>query len=118
MNGVAALVRLGAFLDDTLGMEILSVGREGLDPANSCTLVATGKWLSYSVTVNGGFAFLRVALMDRGDEFETLLSISDPDEGWRQIFTIIRNFEREEIKSLSKPLELGGGSGPNGYVFG
>jgi hypothetical protein len=50
-----------------------------------------------------GFVSLSVALMDPGDEVETLLSVGDADEGWRQICTIIRNFEREEIRSLAKP---------------
>jgi hypothetical protein len=49
---------------------------------------------------------------------ELLLSIGDCDENWRQIFTIVRDFESEQIRSLTKPIELNGGSGPNCYVFG
>ena len=43
MNGVAALVKLAVFLDDQCGIEILSIGREGLDREHSCTLVAMGE---------------------------------------------------------------------------
>jgi hypothetical protein len=58
-NGVAALVRLALFVDDALGMEILSIGRKGLDRQNTCTLVATGKWLCYTVQIDNGFVFLK-----------------------------------------------------------
>jgi hypothetical protein len=54
--------------------------------------------------------------MDSAEE-EQLLSVSDTSEGWRQIFTLIRAFERDQIKSLEKPIELGGGSGPDGWVI-
>jgi hypothetical protein len=118
MNGVAALVRLGVFLDDTLGMEILSIGRESFDPENSSTLIATGKWLCYFVRIDGGFVFLKVSLMDQANDPEQLLSAGDVDEGWRQIFTLIRALERNQIKSLTpRPLEIGD-EGPNGFVIG
>ena len=116
-NGVGALVRLAVFLDDTLGMEILSIGRGGLDRKDTCTLAATGAFLCFTVKIDGGFVFLKVSLMDSAEE-EQLLSVSDTSEGWRQIFTLIRAFERDQIKSLAKPIELNGGSGPNGWVIG
>jgi hypothetical protein len=52
--------------------------------------------------------------MDEGTEPEQLLSVADTSEGWRLSFVIIRAFEREGGGSLAKPIELGGGSGPNG----
>ena len=117
-HGVSALVRLALFADDHLGCEVLSIGRAGLAPKDSCTLLVTGKWLSYEVEIDGGFVFLRVAEMDKAEPPEQLLSISDTSEGWREVFLIIRAFEREEVKSLEKPIELGGGSGPHGWVIG
>ena len=39
-NGVAGLVRLALFLDDQLGMEIVEIGRGGLDPEDSCWMEA------------------------------------------------------------------------------
>ena len=116
MNGVAALVKLALFLDDQCGMSILCIGREGLDREHSCTLIAMGKWLCYYVILDKTFVFLKVSLMDQGNEPELILSVGDVDERWRELFKIIRAFERDQIKSLERPIEIGGGSGPNGWV--
>ena len=118
MNGVAALVKLAVFLDDQCGMEILSIGREGLDREDSCTLVASGKWLEYQVKLDSTFVFLKLANLDSGKEPELILTVSDIDEQWRDLFRILRCFERDEIKSLERPIELNGGSGPSGFVIG
>ena len=118
MNGVAALVKLAVFLDDQCGIEILSIGREGLDREHSCTLVAFGKWLEHQVKVDSTFVFLRLSLMDQSGEPELILTISDIDEQWREMFKILRALEREEVKSLERPIELNGGSSPSGFVIG
>ena len=56
-NGVAALVETGSFLDEKLQMKIVPIGREGLDYQDSCTLVAYGRFLCFTVRVDGGFVF-------------------------------------------------------------
>jgi hypothetical protein len=117
MNGIAALVKLAVFLDDQCGMEILSIGREGLDRQDSCTLIAFGKWLCYHVILDNSFVFLKVSLMDQGNEPELILSVGDVDERWRELFKVIRALERDEIKSLERPIELSGGTGPSGWVI-
>jgi hypothetical protein len=75
-----------------------------------------GKWLCYYVTLDNTFVFLKVSLMDQGNEPELILSVGDVDERWRELFKIIRALERDQIKSLERPIEIGGGSGPNGWV--
>jgi len=55
--------------------------------------------------------------MDQGDEPELILSVADVDREWRELFKIIRAFERDQIKSLERPIQLGGGSGPNGWAI-
>jgi hypothetical protein len=55
--------------------------------------------------------------MDAGDDPQLLVTFADGPEGFRQICQIIRLFEREEVRSLERPIELGGGSGPNAYII-
>jgi hypothetical protein len=76
-----------------------------------------GKWLCYHVVIHNTFIFLKLSLMDQGDEPELILSVADVDREWRELFKIIRAFERDQIKSLERPIQLGGGSGPNGWAI-
>jgi hypothetical protein len=106
----------GSARDDC--QRFLFIGRAALDRKESCTLEAGSRWLLYTVTVNGGWVTLKLALMDQAQLPECVLIARDGDEGWRRVSSIIRCLEREEVKSLEKPIVLGGGSGPNGYVIG
>ena len=97
------------WLDDQLGLEILSIGRAGLDRRDSCTLEASGKHLLYVIVLDGGWVSLKVALLDRGTEPELIVTAGDGPQGWTQLCALVRLFERDGIKSLEKPIELGGG---------
>jgi hypothetical protein len=108
-GGVAAMVRAAVWLDDQLGLEILAIGRAGLDRRDSCTLEASGKHLLYSIGLDGGWVSLRVALLDRGAEPELIVTVADGPKGWTQLCSLVRMFERDGIKSLEKPIELAGG---------
>jgi hypothetical protein len=68
--------------------------------------------------VNGSWVTTKLSLLDRPEPPETVLIAADGDLGWKRTFSVIRALEREEVKSLEKPISLGGGSGPNGYVIG
>jgi hypothetical protein len=116
-SGVGALVKFGAWLSHRLDLEVLSCGRAGLAPKDSCNLELTGKHLLFDLTIEGGFIFLSAQLLDRGDPPESLASFADGLDGWKQICAIVRCLERDQIKSLAKPIELCGGSGPNGWVI-
>jgi hypothetical protein len=105
--GVSAMVRIALHLENEWGMDVLSIGRECFDRKDSCTLSVTGKWLAYYVTLDGGWVFLRVQLLDLGDEPQQLLSVGDGEAGWKTICQLIAALERGEIKSLARPIEIG-----------
>ncbi len=108
-NGVSAMVHCALWCESQLGLEILDIARGALDPKDSCTLQASGKYLLYAIVLDGGWVSLKVALLDRGEEPELILTTADGRQGWLQICSLVRLFEREEVKSLVKPIELGGG---------
>ena len=110
MNGVAAMVRCAVFCDDTLGMEILSIGRGGFDPQESCTLQVCGRQLVYSILIDGGFIFVSAQAMDLIEPPEMLFSIGDTTDGWQTTCRFVRTLERSGITSLQpRPLEIGEG---------
>ena len=80
-----------------------------LDRKDSCTLEASGKHLLYVIVLDGGWVSLKVALMDEGVAPELIVTAGDGPAGWLQLCSLVRCFEREEVKSLEKPIELGGG---------
>ena len=117
-TGVAAMVRAAVWLDDTRGMEILSIGRGGLDREDSCTLEMCGRQLSYAIVIDGGFIFVGAQSMDSIEPLELLFSIGDTTDGWRTVCRFVAALERSGIASLKeRPIELGE-SGPNSFVIG
>jgi hypothetical protein len=117
MNGVAAMVHAAVWLDDVLGMEILSIGRGGLDRKDSCTLEVCGCHLAYSIVIDGGFIFVYAQPMDSAEPLELFFSIGDEAEGWRTVCRFVRAFERSGIRSLKdRPIELGD-IGRDGWVI-
>jgi hypothetical protein len=78
----------------------------------------SGKWLAYHVTLDNGWLFLKVQLMDRGDPPELILTVADNAENWRAVYKIIRKLEEHEIQSLQKPIELGEPGSPDSWAIG
>lgn len=113
--GVAGMVRCALWLDVQLGIEILGIGRGALDRVDSCTLECSGKHLTYFVVLDGGFIFLRVQVLDSCDPLDQLFSIGDTREGFETICKVIRALERNNVKSLQRPIEAG--TGPTGFVI-
>ena len=109
------MVRAALFLDVQLDIEILGIGRSGLDRKDSCTLEAVGKHLTYFVILDGGFVFLRAQVLDSCRPPEELFSTGDTKEGWQLICKLIRALERNDVRSLQRPIEAG--SGPSGFVI-
>jgi hypothetical protein len=56
--------------------------------------------------------------MDEGGEPQLLVTLADGPDGFRELCKIVRLLEREEVRSLDRPIELGDGSGSNSYVIG
>jgi hypothetical protein len=51
---------IAVWLENRAGLETLSIGRGGFEPANSCTLEMWGRNLFYSILLDGGFVFVSV----------------------------------------------------------
>jgi hypothetical protein len=64
------MIYAGAWLEVTLGLETLSIGRKALDREGSFTLEMSGKHLCYFIKLDGTLVFLSAQLMDAGDEPE------------------------------------------------
>ena len=117
-TGVAAMVSMGVWAESALQMEVLSIGRPATNMVEDCVMELVSKCLSYRVALRGTWIWLSVSAMDCADEPELLLRAADSKEGWDWVRRLVLALERDEIKSLQpRPLELRGGSGPNGFVI-
>jgi hypothetical protein len=115
-SGVAAMLRFALYAEDELGIATLELGRQGLDRKDSCTWIGTGKHLCFHVMIDGGFVFVSAQLMDLGEEPLALATFSDTKQGWQDTLSLIAALERNEVRSLQKPIEAG--LGENGWVIG
>ena len=109
------MVRVGAWLSHEFDLEILSCGRAGNAPQHSCKLELCGRHLLFDLTVDGSWLFTSVALLDRADPPESLLSVADGADGWETTRKLVAALEYNEIRSLTRPLEIG--NGPDGFVI-
>jgi hypothetical protein len=111
------MVYAAAWLSTRLDLEVLSFGRSGEAPPHSCKLEMCGPHLFYDVTLDGGWIFVFASLMDRGDPPQSLLSVADGPDGWRTVCRLITACERNKVRCLERPLQIGNG-GPNSFVIG
>jgi hypothetical protein len=84
------MVRAALWCEDQLGLEVLAIGRGGHDPQGSCTLQASGQHLLYVIVLDGTWVSLKVALLDRGEEPEAILTAADARQGWFQICSLVQ----------------------------
>jgi hypothetical protein len=82
----------------------------------------SGKWLNYVITLDGpdGGAWVSLAAsnMDSGDTPSLLLRGGDDPSCFKTIAKLIWLLEREQVRDVkTRPLELGGGVGPNAFVI-
>ena len=54
-------------MSSRFNLEVLSFGRAGDAPPQSCKLELTGRHLLYDVTLDGGFIFISAQVCNRGD---------------------------------------------------
>ena len=106
-SGVAAMVRAAVWCEEQLGLEVLSIGRAA-DSPEDCILELCGRHLAYRFALRGGWVWLYASLLDAAAAPELLLNAGDGLEGWRRLCVIVRMLEREKVRSLAKPIELGG----------
>lgn len=111
------MVRAALWLEQTLGLETLMIGREGFDRKDSCTLTSCGRHLLYSIKLDGGFVFVSAQLMDGpADSLESLLTVGDCANGWTHLCRLVSALERSGCRSLQRPIELGE-TGPDSWVI-
>jgi hypothetical protein len=116
MGEVSSMIRCALFLEIQLDIEILSIGRGGVDRVESCTLEGSGKNLAYFVILDGSYVFLRAQVLDGCDDSEELVSVPDTKDGWLLLCRVIQSLARNNVKSLTRPIESGSG-GPHCYVI-
>jgi hypothetical protein len=116
ISGVSSMVRCALWLEKQLGVEILSIGRGGLDRENSCTLQGSGKNLAYTIVLDGGLVFVYAQLLNVCGDSEFLIRVGDTVENWKLICRIVGALERNSIRSLERPIEVGEG-GPNSWII-
>ncbi len=88
---------------------MLSIGRPA--DAKHCVMEMEmcGKHLFYVLKLDGGWIWLCASLMDTGTEPESLLSAPDGAKGFRTICRLIAALERNQVRSLARPIEAGTG---------
>jgi hypothetical protein len=118
--GVSGMVRAALWFEDRLGLETLNIGREALQRRDSCTLQTCGRYLFYSITIDGGFVFLDVSPMDRAiGASERLLTIGDTKQGWFDLCRLVQALERNQIRDVKvRPLEIGESGNRDSWVIG
>jgi hypothetical protein len=113
------MVRAGVWCENTLGMQVLSIGRSADDHINreDCVMEICGRWLARRIALRGGWIWLSACLMDSGNQPEPLVNFGDGEAGWTTICQLIAALERSGIRSLQpRPLEIGP-IGPHGFVI-
>jgi hypothetical protein len=115
-SGLGAFVYAGAWLSTRFDLEVLSFGRSGDAPPQSCKLELVGDFLAFEIVLDGGFIFISAQVCDRGDPPELLVSFPDGPEGWTDTCQLISALERNKIRSLQRPIEAG--TGPGKFVIG
>lgn len=113
---VGGMVRAGAWCENTLGTEVLSIGRSADNSIEDCVMAICGRWLAYRIALRGGWIWLFASLMDSADKPELLLNVGDGETGWKTICQLIAALERNQVKSLERPIEAG--EGRDEFVIG
>jgi hypothetical protein len=112
------MVFAGAWFQQTLAMEVITIGRAADNLTEDCLMEVGGRWLFFRIALRGGWVWLSVCLMDEGDEPQLLLNVGDGPEGWRTICRLVAALERNQIKSLEpRPLEIGESGSPDSWVI-
>lgn len=75
-EGIAAQVQAAIWLAKTFDLEVETFGRAAFARKDTCKLETTGRFLAYDVTLDGGWIFVSVQLMDSGDPPESLLHVA------------------------------------------
>ena len=116
-SGVSGMVRSAAWLDNRLGVEVLSIGRSATGPED-CALELCGSQLLVRVTLQGGWIWVSACSLDEGETPEPLFNIGDGHSGWTTVRSFVMALERSGITSLKeRPIHIGNDSGPDSWTI-
>jgi hypothetical protein len=113
-SGLPALIYAGAWLGNEFGMEAIACGRGALSNAD-CVLEICGKFLFFTITLRAGDVTVAAQPMDAGDPPDLLLRIGDNENGWDTIRRLVASLERNQVKSLQRPIESGEAGDPDAW---
>jgi hypothetical protein len=98
-------------------MTILTIGRSGLDPEDSCTLEVFGKHLYFAIVVADEKLTLLAQALDCVDPPEVLVTLPDDVESFKTLTRLLRGLERNDVTSLNRPIEVGEAGSPESWVI-
>ena len=111
------MIRLVVWLEDQHHMELISLGRSAA-VEEDCVLEICGRWLLYCVALRAGEVRLAASLADAVSAPETLLRGRVDEFGWQTVHRLIAAMERNEIRSLCRPIEIGEPGTSDCWVIG
>ena len=97
------MVQSAAWMSYRLDLEVLTFGRAGDAPKDSCLLQMTGRFLAHNVLLDGGFVNLDATSMDQAEEPQRLLTIGDTEVGWSDLCRLVQALERNQIRGMFAP---------------
>jgi hypothetical protein len=98
-------------------MEICSIGRDGLAAENCFTLEIFGKHLFYAIVVDPEKLVLMAQVLDCVDLPEVIVTLPDDIEGFKTLARLLRGFERNDVTSLNRPIEIGEAGSAESWVI-
>ena len=115
-SGVAGMVHTAVWLDRTVGLEVLFIGRSA-HAKEDCALELLGCQLAVHITLRGGWVWLYACGLDE-PEPEFIFNVGDGPQGWTTIRKFVQALERSGIKSLKqRPIELGEPGSADSWVI-
>ena len=115
-SGVAGMVHTAVWLDRTVGLEVLFIGRSA-HAKEDCALEFLGCQLAVHITLRGGWVWLYACGLDE-PEPEFIFNVGDGPQGWTTIRKFVQALERSGTKSLKqRPIELGEPGSADSWVI-
>jgi hypothetical protein len=117
-QGIAGMVKSAVWFENTLGMEVLTLGRTAEDTlaGEDCVMELAGAQLYYRLSLRGTWLWVRAAGLDESD-MPSLFNLPDGPGGWTDLRRFVQSLERSGIRALHpRPIYIGEG-GPDSFVI-